>query len=198
MMSGHSTAAWLRRAATASDMAWRVAWMEKSAGLSFVNSSRRRGGGAAARNWRTGFMSNCSSGTRSMKPARKKDSLEVFSRRRRTRYAMPGSSPPWGVNTNAVINSHQSGLKGVGQSMKHIKCEFPDGIRYAPCAGVCDGRGDAADVVAGNRRAQQAAILNQKPAAVEAGIGGGFLREDGTRASRSGRRRSFHNPGRRP
>ena len=42
-------------------------------------------------------MSNFSSGTCSVKLARRNDSFEVFSSSRRTRYAMPGSSSPYGV-----------------------------------------------------------------------------------------------------
>ena len=45
----------------------------------------------------SGFISSFSSGTCSVKLARKKDSFEVFSSSRRTRYAMPGNSWPYGV-----------------------------------------------------------------------------------------------------
>ena len=69
-----------------------------------------------------GFMSNCSSGTCSVKLARKKDSLAVFSRSRRTRYAMPGSSWPRAYRL-ARGPSTQSIFDQLGHAIEHLNLE---------------------------------------------------------------------------
>ena len=137
-------------------------------------------------------MSNCSSGTWREKPARKKDSLDVFSREPpggggggggnggRPFQAGAMAHPACRTRTRCSRLDQRRGLDRLGHAVEHLKFDGPR--VQTQDIGFAKRVGDAADVVGGDGGMKQLVVLQKKIGlGFEIGVGLGLVGKDGER-----------------
>ena len=100
----------------------------------------------------------------SAKRWRTKLSLEVFSSRRRTRYAMPGTSSPTGPYTRSR-RPRRLMAACTGSAMPVEQLDLVAVVGHAAVAGVADGVGERAQVVRPEGGAHLAVVVVEEPGA---------------------------------
>ena len=106
-------------------------------------------------------MSSCSSGTCSVKLARRNDSLAVFSSKPPHQVGHAGQQLAVGrVDAHALAQRHQRVLDRLGHAVEHL--ELVAARRQAEDLGRGQGVGQAADVVAAEGRPQHVVVLQQE------------------------------------